>query len=218
MAREKQGRASCDIDEETLMELVKSKITNPGADLGWMSMNTLAFIEEHQQFLHSLVPHTRRVNKQVLKRCVKSVWELTWDIADEFAAKVQKAYSHCLHSKQSFSTGAKMEHGRKKVVAFMIARHGPDDELPPSPSCSPERYEDTVAVAPSANEVAASQSFWETPATRDQQPTSLATATDEAASADSFWGVSCVDSQPALGVGVPAKKQVAGSLHTIPPR
>ena len=156
-SNQKAERSKVTITEEQCTQCILRYVGDPTQHERWMSESSIEIVKRYGSFLQALIALTLRIPYQMLKKCVKNVWELNWDYADAWAQKLHLAFQQLRTTARNMRDGSRMD-GDVASVAQSFKR-----TLTPSPSPSPRpepKKERPISQA------ALALSLWETPGPR----------------------------------------------------
>ena len=154
-SNQKAERSKVTITEEQCTQATIRYVGDPTKEDRWMNESTTDIVKRYGAFLQALIALTPRIPYQMLKKCVKNVWELNWDYADAWAQKLHLAFGSLRKTATRMKDGSRMD-GDVASVAQSFKR-----TLTPSPSPSP-RPEPKKTIS----QAALALSLWDAPGPR----------------------------------------------------
>ena len=154
-SNQKAERSKVTITEEQCTQCILRYVGDPTQHERWMSESSIEIVKRYGSFLQALIALTLRIPYQMLKKCVKNVWELNWDYADAWAQKLHLAFQQLRATARNMTDGSRMDENVKSVAQSFKRTLSPS----PSPTPRPEPKK-TISQA------ALAASLWEVPGPR----------------------------------------------------
>lgn len=160
VSRGQDNRSRITITAEQMIALMHFHVPDPVNEDGWLKEDSQQIIKRYALFLQALISLTDRVSHQELKRCVKEVWDLIWDMADAWAHKVHLAFRSLVSTSRHMVDGTKMDPEIATVAGTFkrkLSRSLTPSQRSASPADTVERERTTMS------QEALASSIWDTP-------------------------------------------------------
>ena len=108
-------RAKCDVDEDTMFQLLKVHV--PSLEGCEWQKDTVQAVGSYQSLLSVLASKTKRIKSSVAAKAAMSLFPISSEEAKKFGQALEQMLSFCNKKSKQITTGKKLNPGVKAVIA-----------------------------------------------------------------------------------------------------